>query len=102
METHVLTKINNLKISAKIYLLSGGLLTALIVTAGVGILKMQQIEHEIVGLAEREVPLTKALTAVTTHQLEQAVAFQRAIGWARTSRAAAPNGSRIWSSGSRP
>ena len=52
---------------------------ALISTAAVGVLKMEQIDKEITGLGEREVPLTKALTAVTVQQLEQAVAFQRAI-----------------------
>ena len=79
METNVLNRLNNLKISAKIYLLTVGLMVAIIATAAVGILKMEQIDYEIVGLAEREVPLTKALTAVTIHQLEQAVSFQRAI-----------------------
>jgi methyl-accepting chemotaxis protein len=40
---------------------------------------MQAIGEEIVGIAERDIPLTEIVTKMTIHQLEQAVLFERSI-----------------------
>ncbi len=53
------------------------LFTALV--AGTGIFQMQSIGEELTGIAKRDVPLTEAFTKVTTHQLEQAIRFERAV-----------------------
>ncbi len=40
---------------------------------------MSKIGEEIEGIAERDIPLTTALTQITIHQLEQAINFERAL-----------------------
>jgi methyl-accepting chemotaxis protein len=47
--------------------------------ATIGITQMQAIGEEIVGIAERDIPLTEIVTKMTIHQLEQAVLFERSI-----------------------
>ncbi len=50
-----------------------------VAVAATGIIQMQSISTEIEGIAERDVPLTNAVTAITIHQLEQAINFERAL-----------------------
>ncbi len=65
-----------------------GLCLALVVgVAGTGILQMQAIGVEIEGIAERDVPLTNAVTAITVHQLEQAINFERALRYGEEMKA---------------
>lgn len=66
-------------VGAKIMANVGFCLVLLIVVAGLSIWQMTKIGAEIEGIAERDVPLTRALTAVTIHQLEQAINFERAV-----------------------
>lgn len=68
-----------INIGTKIYALVGFCLTLLGMIAGASLWQMNQIGVEIEGIAERDLPLTKALTQVTVHQLEQAIHFERAI-----------------------
>ena len=42
------------------------------------------IGKEITGIAERDIPLIEVITAITTRQLEQELAFGRAIVAAKT------------------
>ncbi len=49
------------------------------VVAGTGIYQMQNIGNEIAEIAEQDMPLTEAITAVTVHQLEQAINFERLL-----------------------
>jgi len=53
-----------------------GLLT---LVAGTGIVQMQSIGSEIEEIAEQDMPLTEAITAITIHQLEQAINFERTL-----------------------
>ncbi|KJY69555.1 chemotaxis protein [Vibrio coralliilyticus] len=40
---------------------------------------MNKIGNELIDIAEEDIPLTKMLTVVTEHQLEQAILFERAL-----------------------
>lgn len=66
-------------IGTKIILLVGFCLALLGVVAGTSVWQMNKIGIEIEGIAERDLPLTKGLTQIAIHQLEQAVNFERAI-----------------------
>ena len=66
-------------ISGKIILLTGALLSLILITSGFGLYSMSKIGEELVSIAEFDIPLTKSMTEVTTHQLEQAIHFERAV-----------------------
>jgi methyl-accepting chemotaxis protein len=55
------------------------ILALLVVVAGTGIFQMQKIGAEIEEIAEQDMPLTEAITAITIHQLEQAINFERTL-----------------------
>lgn len=40
---------------------------------------MAMIGSELKGIAEKDIPMTKLLTAITEHQLEQAILFEREV-----------------------
>lgn len=69
----------SMKIGTKIFLLVGFCLGLLVVNAGTGLWQMNKIGAEIEGIAERDLPLTEALTKITIHQLEQAINLERAF-----------------------
>jgi len=75
----MLTKLNNMKVGNKVYAIVGLCLLALVGVASVATYQMWQIGRELVGIAERDLPLTEILTKVTTHQLEQAIVLERAF-----------------------
>jgi len=66
-------------VGTKVLGVVGFCLVLLVAVAGFSIWQMSQIGHEIEGIAERDLPLTGALTKVTTHQLEQAIYLERAL-----------------------
>lgn len=68
----------SLSVGAKIYGLVDFCLILLSVVVGVGLWQMQKIGAELKAIAERDIPLTSALTKVTIHQLEQAIQLERA------------------------
>lgn len=70
----------NIKISVRVYSLGIVLLLLLAGAAGTGIYQMAKIGQEIVDVAEVDIPITEKITAVTIHQLEQAVLFERGVG----------------------
>jgi len=72
----------NLKIAGRIYVLAGSLLFLIVATATTGIVTMAQIGGEIENVAEKDMPVTSALTQITIHQLEQALLFERSIATA--------------------
>jgi methyl-accepting chemotaxis protein len=51
----------------------------LALVAGTGIFQMKSIGSEIEEIAEQDMPLTVAITAITIHQLEQAINFERML-----------------------
>ncbi|RSD32323.1 methyl-accepting chemotaxis protein [Vibrio pectenicida] len=67
------------KIAHKVYLLGFFLLGAILIMGGFALHQMNKIGVELVDIAERDIPLTKALTVLTEHQLEQAIMFERAL-----------------------
>ncbi len=74
----------SMKIGTKIFALVGFCLGLLLLNASVSIWQMDKIGGELKGIAERDLPLTEALTKITVHQLEQAVDFERAFRAAET------------------
>ena len=46
---------------------------------GFALNQMNKIGNELIDIAERDIPLTKSLTVLTEHQLEQAIYFERAL-----------------------
>lgn len=66
-------------VGAKILGIVGICLGLLVVVAAVSITQMAKIGQEIEELAERDLPLTEALTKITEHQLEQAINLERAL-----------------------
>ncbi len=69
----------NMKIGPKIYSVMGICLAGLALVAAIGIWNISRIGIEIAGIAERDMPLTEIITKITTHQLEQAVLFERSL-----------------------
>lgn len=66
-------------IGAKVLGLVGLCLAMMALVAGISIWQMVSIGHEIEDIAERDVPLTEALTKVTVHQLEQSISFEQGV-----------------------
>lgn len=71
--------LSDLKMSHKIYF--SGLIQILLMAwiSYIGISTMAKIGGEIEDIAEINIPLTKALTLMTEHQLQQAILFERAL-----------------------
>ena len=67
------------KLGSKIYGLVWFMLGLMMIATGAGIWQMNKIGMEIEGIAERDLPLTEALTKITIHKLEQAVYLERAF-----------------------
>ena len=69
----------SIKVGTKVMSTVGFCLAVLLAVAATGIWQMQKIGNEIEGIAERDIPLTQAVTNMTIHQLEQAINFERAL-----------------------
>jgi len=72
----------NLSLKAKLMGNAGILLGLLILSSVYAIYSMNQIGHELVTIAEQDIPLTEKLGEITTNQLEQAIQFERALHYA--------------------
>lgn len=64
---------------SKIFMIVGLCLSLLCAIASIAIWNVSKIGAELDGIAVRDVPMTRALTNITTHQLQQSVNFERAI-----------------------
>ena len=71
--------IARLSIRGRFSLLAGTLLALLLLSSVIALYSMHQIGRELHGIAEQDIPLTAALSKITTHQLEQAIHFERAV-----------------------
>ncbi|QFT39418.1 MULTISPECIES: methyl-accepting chemotaxis protein [unclassified Vibrio] len=71
--------LSRLTIAQKVYLLGLSQLLAMIIMGVFALYQMNKIGNELVDIAEEDIPLTKMLTVVTEHQLEQAILFERAL-----------------------
>ncbi|MCK5275883.1 MAG: HAMP domain-containing protein, partial [Alphaproteobacteria bacterium] len=68
-----------LSVTQKILALVGALLVMLGLVAGTAIYQMNNIGEELVEIAEHDLPLTRLVTKLTVHQLEQAIALQQSM-----------------------
>jgi len=71
--------LNNISIKFKIYFMAGILTVSLAISVLYAINSMNNIGRELVAIAEEDIPLTNIITAITVHQLEQAINFERAL-----------------------
>ncbi|MCL9781959.1 methyl-accepting chemotaxis protein [Vibrio sp. S4M6] len=71
--------LSKLAIAHKVYLLAASQLLLMIIMGCFALYQMNKIGNELIDIAEEDIPLTKKMTVVTEHQLEQAILFERAI-----------------------
>lgn len=69
--------LNKMKVGSRVFLIVLVLLALTGIVALVGVLKMQNIGTELEAIADRDIPLTTAVTEAAEHQLEIAVWFER-------------------------
>ncbi|MCU7839993.1 MAG: methyl-accepting chemotaxis protein [Candidatus Thiodiazotropha sp. (ex Troendleina suluensis)] len=70
---------NKLSLKTKLMGFASILLGLLILSSGYAIYSMNSIGKELAAIAEEDIPLTEKLAQITTHQLEQAVQFERSL-----------------------
>jgi methyl-accepting chemotaxis protein len=68
-----------MKTRTKILGLVAILMVLLASVSAVGILKITSVGHEIESIAHNDIPLIEVITEIETHQLEQAIWFERAL-----------------------
>ena len=68
-----------LSVTQKVMALVGAVLVLLIAVAGTAIYQMNNIGDELFEIAEHDLPLTRLVTQLTVHQLEQAIALQQSM-----------------------
>lgn len=71
--------LSSIKIAHKIYIAGLLQLALVVLIIWTSLFQMQKIGHEIIEIAEDDIPLTRALTLMTEHQLEQAINFEKAM-----------------------
>lgn len=71
--------INRLSIKQRVLLQAAFFILIIILISGYALVSSREIGHEISAIAHEDIPLTKTLTEVTSHQLEQAIHFERAV-----------------------
>lgn len=71
--------LSKIKISTKVYLLGFSQLMLMVILGGIAINQMAKIGVELVDIAEEDIPLSRSITKITEHQLEQAIIFERAL-----------------------
>jgi len=72
-------KLNNFTVKQQIISLVSLLLAILIILSYVSISSMNKIGGELEVISKQDIPMTNAITYITTHQLEQAIYFERAL-----------------------
>lgn len=71
--------LNNLSVTTKIIGNSLILLLFIVVNSFYALYAMNKIGGELEAIAEIDIPLTENITAITEHQLEQSIHFERAL-----------------------
>lgn len=71
--------ISQLSIRGRFMILSGSMILILLVSSILNLKSLWSIGKELDAIANQDIPLTKVLTKITTHQLEQAIHFERAV-----------------------
>ena len=73
---------NTITVGAKIYAVVGICLLCMAGLGGISYWQMDLIGKEIEAIAERDLPIARAVNNVTLHQLEQSIAFERSAALA--------------------
>lgn len=71
--------LSNFKITYKVYLMGLAQIILISVIGLTGILQMAKISEELVEIAEEDIPLTRMLTLLTEHQLQQSINYEKAL-----------------------
>ena len=71
--------LSRLKISQKIYLMGFIQLVCIVLVGSISYSQMEKIGREITEIANDNIPLTKSLTLLAEHQLQQAIYFERML-----------------------
>lgn len=71
--------LSKLKISQKIFMLCAIQCGLIFIVGWIGYSQMEKIGKEIIEITDDDIPLTRSLTLVTEHQLQQAILFERAV-----------------------
>ncbi|TBR42741.1 methyl-accepting chemotaxis protein [Marinomonas agarivorans] len=71
--------LKNIKIAHKIFSLAGLQIGLILIVGWLGLSQMQKIGHEIIDIAEIDIPLTNMMTKVTEHQLQQVILFESSL-----------------------
>ena len=74
----------NLSLKARLLGNTAIVIGLLILSSGYAIYSMNKIGKELEAVAEQDIPLTEKLAAITTHQLEQAIQFERSLHFGTT------------------
>ena len=69
--------LSKIKISQKVNLLGFSLFSLILLIGSVGYIQMEKIGEKLYGIAEEDIPITKMLTVLTEHQLQEAILFER-------------------------
>ncbi|PKN21502.1 MAG: methyl-accepting chemotaxis protein [Deltaproteobacteria bacterium HGW-Deltaproteobacteria-3] len=69
--------LNKMKVGSRVFLIVVVLLVLTGVVAAVGLVKMNQIGGELQSIAERDLPLTTAITEIAERQLQIGILFER-------------------------
>lgn len=70
---------NKMSVKAKIVGTAALLLGLLGLSSGYALYSIAKIGQELNAISERDIPLTEQITAITVHQLEQAIQFERTL-----------------------
>ena len=68
-----------MSISQRIYVIVALIALTAASIAGIAVTKMVQIGNELEEIAHEDIPLTEKVTAITLHQLEQAILLERTL-----------------------
>ena len=69
-------------IKAKIITANLFLMLLMLASSGYALYSMNLVDIELKAIATQDIPLTKLMTKITEHQLEQAIHFERALRYA--------------------
>ncbi len=75
----MINSFKDISIKIKIIILVFFLITLLLSSTGYALISINNIGMKITDIAVEDIPLTKVITDITIHQLEQAINFERAL-----------------------
>jgi methyl-accepting chemotaxis protein len=73
----VYSLLKNISLKVKMLAFAGAMLVLMIIGYVYAISSMNSIGQELEAIAEEDIPLTEIVAAITEHQLQQAIVFER-------------------------